>query len=267
MALFSARHASSANCKAVIRVVKGEERPMKQISCAPSEAAPLPLNLEPARLRTVLATLAISVLTVLLLRDQPWSDGRTALALNCVSIALFLAHIAYYRDAVLARLLLFGLGLGVVELAADALCIRYTRTLDYSVAHSPLLGLSPFWMPTAWMVVAAQIGYLGRRLMARQGTAVGMVLTALIGAVNIPFYEEMAYHAHWWRYVNCRMLGHTPVYIIVAEMLIGLSLGPLAAWAMRAGATWRDAAAAGVIGGLGTIVGGLIGYGLVERVL
>lgn len=222
---------------------------------------------ERARLRTVLATVALSVVTVLALRDRPWSDGRTALALNGVSIALFLAHVALYRDAVLARLLVFGLGLGMVELAADALCVRYTGTLDYSVAHSPLLGLSPFWMPTAWMVVAAQIGYLGRRLMARLGTGAGVALTALLGAVNIPFYEEMAYHAHWWRYANCRMLGHTPLYIIVAEMLIGLALGPLAAWAMRAGATWRDAAAAGVIGGLGTIFGGLVGYGMVERVL
>jgi len=222
---------------------------------------------ERARLRTVLATAALSILTVLVLRDRPWSDGRTALALNGVSIALFLAHVAYYRDAVLARLLLFGLGLGVVELAADALCIRYTRTLDYSVAHSPLLGLSPFWMPTAWMVVSAQIGFLGRGLMRRFGTISGVALTALLGAVNIPFYEEMAYHAHWWRYGNCRMLGHTPLYIIVAELLIGLTLGPLAAWAMRAGATWRDAAGAGLIGGLGTIWGGLIGYGLVERVL
>lgn len=222
---------------------------------------------EHARLRTVLATVALSVVTVVVLRDRPWSDGRTALALNAVSLSLFLGHVAYYRDAVLARLLLFGLGLGATELAADALCVRYTGTLDYSVAHSPLLGLSPFWMPTAWLVVAAQIGYLGRRMMARLGTAAGMVMTALLGAVNIPFYEEMAYHAHWWRYAHCRMLGHTPLYIIVAELLIGLTLGPLAAWAMRAGATWRDAAAAGLIGGLGTIGGGLIGYGLVERVL
>jgi len=222
---------------------------------------------ERARLRTVLATVALSVVTVLVLRDRPWSDGRTALALSGVSIGLFLVHVALYRDAVLARLLLFGLGLGVAELGADALCVRYTQTLDYSVAHSPLLGLSPFWMPAAWLVVAAQIGYLGRRLMARLGTAAGMALTALLGAVNIPFYEEMAYHAHWWRYAHCRMLGHTPLYIIVAELLIGLTLGPLAAWAMRAGATWRDAAAAGLIGGLGTIFGGLIGYGLVERVL
>lgn len=222
---------------------------------------------ERTRMRTVLTTVALSLFTVLALRDRPWSDGRTAVALNGVSIALFLTHVIYYRDAVLARLLVFGLGLGAIELIADALCIRYTHTLDYSVARSPLLGLSPFWMPTAWMVVSAQIGYLGRRLMSRLGSLFGILVTALLGAVNIPFYEEMAYHAHWWRYGNCRMLGHTPLYIIVAELLIGLTLGPLAAWAMRAGATWRDAVGAGLVGGLSTIWGGLIGYGLVERVL
>ena len=223
-------------------------------------------QLERKRLQTVLATIALSVLTVVLLRDRPWSDGRTALALNTVSIGIFVWHIAWYKDRVLARLLLFGFGLGIVELLADALCIRFTGTLDYTAAHSPMLWLSPFWMPTAWMVVAAQIGYLGHRLIARLGTAQGMALTALLGAVNIPFYEEMAYHAHWWQYRHCRMLGHTPLYIIAAEMVIGLTLGPLAIRAMHANASWGHALVAGLVGGLSTIWGGLIGYGLMERV-
>lgn len=222
--------------------------------------------MEQKRLQTVLATVALSVGTVVLLRDRPWSDGRTAITLNAVSISVFLWHIARYKDRVLARLLLFGLGFGVMELVADALCVRYTRTLDYTVAHSPMLWLSPFWMPTAWMIVAAQIGYLGHRAIARFGTAAGMALTALLGAVNIPFYEEMAYHAHWWQYRHCRMLGHTPLYIIAAEMVIGLTLGPLALRALHAGATWRIALVAGLVGGLSTIWGGLIGYGMVERV-
>ena len=222
--------------------------------------------LERTRLRTILTTIALSVLTVTLLCDKPWSSGWTASVLNVVSLSLFLGHIFVYKDRVMARLLLFGLTFGIVELVADALCVRYTRTLDYSVAHSPMLLLSPYWMPTAWMIVAAQIGYIGVLLMRRFGTAQGMALTALLGAVNIPFYEEMAFHAHWWRYQNCRMLGHTPLYIIAAELIIGLTLGPLAAWAMRGSSTWRDAIQAGLVGGLSTICGGLIGYGLIERV-
>ncbi len=222
--------------------------------------------LERTRLHTVLATIALSVVTVTLLYDRSWSRGWTALALNLACLGVFAAHLIVYRDRVMARLLLFGLGMGLVELIADALCVRFTGTLDYSVAGSPMLGLSPFWMPTAWLVVGTQIGYLGAWLMRRVGTGKGLALTALLGAVNIPFYEEMAYHAHWWRYQRCLRLGHTPVYIIVAELIIGLTLGPLAGWVMRPRSTWRDALAAGLVGGLSTIWGGLVGYGLVERI-
>ncbi len=239
---------------------------MPRLCVARDVALTLDHNLEAARLRTVLATIALSVVSVLILRDQPWSDGRTAAVLNAVSLAVFAAHVLYYKDQAMARLLLFGLGLGVMELVADALCVTFTGTLDYSVSRSAQIGLSPFWMPTAWLVVAAQIGYLGRRFMQRFGDLRGMALTALLGAINIPFYEEMAWHAHWWRYQNSKMLGHTPYYIIVAEMVIGLTLGPLAARAMAPGASWRTAAWAGFVGGAGTILGGLIGYGLVERV-
>ena len=221
-------------------------------------------NLDVARLRTLLLTIAISLVTVVYLKDKSWSDGRTAVWLNLVENALVLAHIARYKDAGMARLLLFGLGLGVTELVADALCVMFTHSLDYSVAHSPMLWLSPWWMPTAWMLVAMQIGYVGLRLMERFGDRNGMALTALLGAVNIPFYEEMAYHAHWWRYTNCLKIGHTPVYIIVAELAIGLTLGPLARQAIAG--TARTAAWMGLCGGLGTIAGGLLGYGLVEKI-
>lgn len=223
-------------------------------------------RLETIRRRTILATVAFSVVTVTLLRDRPWSDGRTALALNLATGAIFAVHLVRYRDAALARLMLFGLAFGIVELVADALCVRFTGTLDYSVAHSPMLGLSPVWMPTAWMVVAVQIGFLGAWLIEGLGLWRGILLTATLGAINIPFYEEMAFHAHWWRYGQCRMLGHTPVYIIVAELLIGASLGPLARRVLSDDTAWQSAARLGALGGLGTIIGGLLGYGLVERV-
>ena len=83
-------------------------------------------------------------------------------------------------------------------------------------------------MPLAWEVVALQIGYLGLRLDEwRQG--VGLLLTGVIGAINIPFYEEMALRVHWWRYVNCWMLLHTPGYIILGEFLIAITIGYLGA--------------------------------------
>ena len=238
---------------------------MRNFFFVPPNAAPDPLDA--ARLRTVLLTVAVSVIAVIFFAGKPWSDGRTAAALCAVNGSIFATHVGFYRDAGMARLLLFGACLGVVELVADFLCVRYTGTLDYSMAKSAMIWESPWWMPLAWMLVGTQIGYLGARFVERVGTVRGSVGSALVGAVYIPFYEEMARHANWWEYQFCRMLPgtHTPLYIIVAELLIGASLGLLACIALRR-ASWQDAAVAGVLAGVATIVGGLVGFGAAEGV-
>ncbi len=223
--------------------------------------------LERARLRAVLLTVGVSVGASFLCWDKAWSDGRTAAFFALVNLFVLLLHCARFRDRDMARLLWgFGLTLGVVELVADALCVHFTGTLDYSVARSPMLWLSPWWMPLAWMAVSVQVGYLGARAMEQGGLWRGAIAAALLGALNIPFYEEAAYHAHWWRYQNCARIGHTPYYIVIAELFIGLALAPLALSALRGG-TWARAVRAGLLGGLSTVAGGLIGFGVVEIVI
>jgi hypothetical protein len=58
---------------------------------------------------------------------------------------------------------------------------------------------SPLWMPLAWEVAAVQVGYIGLRLWERFGNA-GPLMIGLLGAINIPFYEEMVRRIHWWQY-------------------------------------------------------------------
>ena len=80
---------------------------------------------------------------------------------------------------------------------------------------------SPLWMPLAWEVVAVQFGYVGLRLWKRFGKT-GLLVIGLLGAINIPFYEEMARRIHWWQYSGCRMISYTPWHIIVGEFGIAL---------------------------------------------
>jgi hypothetical protein len=105
---------------------------------------------------------------------------------------------------------------------------------------------SPAWMPFAWEVVAVQFGYIGLRLWERFGRA-GLLGVAALGAINIPFYEEMARRIHWWQYSGCRMISFTPWYIIVGEFGIALSLALLARTLRRH--SWLTALAAGLTGG------------------
>ena len=173
------------------------------------------LALARAPLYVVIATIVINVVAVSLLTFAPWSDWRTGAALNVVDNCLLVGFVLARRDALLARFLLFGLVVGFTELAADAWLVDYTHTLDYSIGGGPMIWRSPFWMPLAWEVVAVQFGYIGLRLWERFGK-LGLLMIALLGAINIPFYEEMARRIHWWQYSpeSIRgMISFTPWYI------------------------------------------------------
>jgi Domain of unknown function (DUF6989) len=203
--------------------------------------------LERDRLRVVIATIVINIVAVSLLTFAPWSNWRTGAALNILDNCLLVGFVLVRSDALLARFLLFGLVVGFTELAADGWLVDYTHTLDYSIGGSPMIWRSPLWMPLAWEVVAVQFGYIGLRLWERFGK-LGLFLIALLGAINIPFYEEMARRIHWWQYSGCRMISFTPWYIIVGEFGIALAFALLAR-TLRRGSV-RTAIIAGVAGGI-----------------
>jgi hypothetical protein len=207
--------------------------------------------IERGRLCVVIATIVINVVAVSLLTFAPWSDWRTGAALNFVDNCLLVGFIVVRRDALLARFLLFGVVVGLTELAADAWLVDYTRTLDYSIGGGPMIWRSPLWMPLAWEVVAVQFGYIGLRLWERFGKT-GLVMIGLVGAINIPFYEEMARRIHWWQYSRCRMISYTPWYIIVGEFGIALVVALLGRTLRRD--SWWVAVVAGVAGGASIFV-------------
>jgi hypothetical protein len=126
------------------------------------------------------------------------------------------------------RLMLLGLVAGALELFTDAAGRQFARSLYYSPGQ-PLLWDSPYYMPISWMIVLTQLGYLAWRLSGLlnggRGLWLAMLLTGLAGAINVPFYEEAAYHAGWWGYAPTVLhLGHTPAYVLPFEGLIAAAL-------------------------------------------
>ncbi len=219
---------------------------------------------ETERLRVALVTIVINVVAVSLLAFAPWSDWRTGLALNVIDNLFLVGFAVVRRDALMGRLIVFGLAVGLVELAADAWLVDYTRTLDYSMGGGPMLWRSPLWMPLAWEVVAVQFGYIGLRLSERWGGR-GLIAVALLGAVNIPFYEEMAKRIHWWQYHGCRMISFTPYYIIVGEFGIALALAILARTLRRG--SWGVAVFSGAAGGATIFVCYAVAFGLTDGII
>jgi hypothetical protein len=220
--------------------------------------------LDQKRLFVVASTIAINIAVVALLILVPWSDWRTGLALNLFDNGILLWFIAKHRDEVLARFLMFGLAVGFAELAADAWLVDYTKTLDYSVGGGPMLWRSPIWMPLAWEIVTVQFGYVGWWLWNRYGGR-GLAGIGLLGAINIPYYEEMARKIHWWEYSNCRMLSYTPYYIILGEFGIAILLAWLSRRVVRGNRS--SALFAGLAGGAGIFVCYAVAYGLTDGLL
>ncbi len=131
-----------------------------------------------------------------------------------------LAWFAYKQnDRFLKRLLVFGLVAGVTELVADCWLVSNTGTLIYTM-DEPMIACSPFYMPFAWAVLLIQIGYLGWLISLEEKMWVSIIATTIIGFAVIPLFEHWAKGAGWWYYVNCRMIGNTPWYIILAEGMI-----------------------------------------------
>jgi hypothetical protein len=220
--------------------------------------------LERERLLVVIATVVINVTSVSLLTFAPWSDWRTGAALNVVDNVLLVGFALLKRDTLLGRFLLFGVVVGLIELAADAWLVDYTRTLDYSIGGGPMIWRSPLWMPLAWEVVAVQFGYIGLRLYERFGKT-GLLLIGLLGAINIPFYEEMARRIHWWQYAGCRMLSFTPWYISLGEFGIAVALALLARTLRRG--SWRTAILAGLAGGIAIFACYAIAFFITDRLI
>jgi hypothetical protein len=214
-----------------------------------------------ARLQIIAATIAINIVAVALLTFVSWSNWATGAALNLIDNALLLGFIAWRQDALLARFIVFGLAVGFTELAADAWLVDYTKTLDYSVGGGPMLWRSPIWMPFAWEVVAVQFGYIGLWLWERFGKT-GLAAIGLLGAINIPYYEEMARRINWWQYSNCRMLSYTPYYIILGEFGIAIVLALLAKRISEG--SWTSSLLAGLAGGVGIFICYAIAYGLTD---
>jgi hypothetical protein len=220
--------------------------------------------LERERLLVVIATVVINVVAVSLLTLAPWSDWRTGAALNIVDNCLLVGFALVRRDELLGRFLIFGLLVGFAELPADAWLVDYTRTLDYSIGGGPMIWRSPLWMPLAWEVVAVQFGYIGLRLWERFGK-IGLLMIGLIGAINIPFYEEMARRIHWWQYSGCRMISFTPWYIVLGEFGIAITLALLARKLRRG--SWRQAVLAGIRGGVSIFVCYSLAFWITDRLV
>jgi len=189
--------------------------------------------------------------------------GTSAVIINVACILPLAAGMWRHPDKRWAKLVLFCVGFGVVELIADALCVEVTKTLDYSVARSPMILSSPWWMPVSWALVACQVMLISDAAAVRFGPHWRIVCGSLLAFAMLAFHEDAAFRADWWRYQDCFMVGKAPVYVLLAELLIGGML----AWCMgqlNVDVRTKRIPLLIALAGVGTVIAGMIGFGTIE---
>lgn len=153
--------------------------------------------------------------------------GWEAAALYSFVLAGILAGYVYRtRDAVIGRLMLFGLVAGFGELLSDAFAVG-AGSLVYP--PEPLILDSPFYMPVSWLVLITQLGYFAWLLSKHCGLVKATLLLGVTGALFIPVYEILARSADFWMYTDsCHLVFRVvPTYVILGEFFVALALPAL----------------------------------------
>jgi hypothetical protein len=173
---------------------------------------------------TMALTVVEVTLTGLVFR-RPWLFSAIAWQM----VLTYVVYILVTRNRVLFHLLLFGLACSIPQLATDWYHSRVVQTLVYDYALFRVLD-TPDYIIAGWGFAFTQLGYLVLRLRPRLGMPTVTLLMATGGTVVHSWYEEMAYLANAWRYVNASLIGHVSVWVIVSFFFIIATVALLTAW-------------------------------------
>lgn len=129
-----------------------------------------------------------------------------------------------YKNPLILRLLIIGTIAGILELATDHYLVDTINSLVYP-GNEMMIWSSPAYMPFAWSNVILQLAFIGVMLTQKYKLKKASIILCIAGGMYIPLYEHLASHAGWWWYHdNTAMIFNAPVYVIVCEALISLSL-------------------------------------------
>jgi hypothetical protein len=146
---------------------------------------------------------------------------------SIITYGLYLFYWFYalkFQNPLILRLVIFGTIAGILELATDHYLVSTINSLVYP-GNEPMVWSSPMYMPFAWSNVLLQLSFVGVLLTQKKGVLIASIILCIAGGMYIPLYEHLAKDAEWWWYQdNVQMVFNAPVYVIVCEALISLSL-------------------------------------------
>jgi hypothetical protein len=180
-------------------------------------------GLDKTTIRTILITAGVLLGWSFLSSLAQW--GPVSASIITYSLYAFYWLYAYRtKNPLVQRLLIFGTVAGVLELVTDHYLVDIINSLVYP-GQEFMIWSSPAYMPFAWSNVILQLSFIGVLLTSHFGLLPASIILCIAGGMYIPTYEHLAKDAGWWWYnMNTAMVFNAPVYVIICEALISLSL-------------------------------------------
>lgn len=168
----------------------------------------------------------------------------------------------YQKNPLIQRLVVIGTIAGILELATDHYLVSTISSLVYP-SNELMLWSSPAYMPFAWSNVLVQLSFVGVLLTQRFGLGKASIFLCIAGGMYIPLYEHLAKNAGWWWYNdNTTMVLNAPLYVIISEALISLSLPLITHYAEDH--KMSKVFAVGILEGLWIFISVFVGFWLVN---
>jgi hypothetical protein len=150
-----------------------------------------------------------------------------AVSASIITYGLYIFYWIYAyvtKNPLVWRLQIFGTVAGLLELFTDHYLVDMISSLVYP-GQEPMIWSSPAYMPFAWSNVLLQLSFIGVLLTSRFGLIKASLFLCIAGGMYIPTYEHLAKDAGWWWYnLNTPMIFNAPLYVVICEALISLSL-------------------------------------------
>lgn len=152
-------------------------------------------------------------------------------------VATYLIYIAVTRNTLILKLLIFALAANLPQLAVDWYHVRIVETLVYDYAWFRIIE-TPDYIMAGWGFGFLQLGYLVLRFKDKLRLPILTLVLTVGGTFVHCWYEEMAYQAGAWRYINASLLVHVSYWVIVSFALIIATICGIVAWLEQKSWIW-----------------------------
>ncbi len=164
------------------------------------------------------------ITTVLLLLPVEAAIGLRLLIVVIAYNVLIPVWAIYRKQENWLKIWLFVIPISIIFIFPDWFLASVLQVLVFPNDGFPMIGEVPIYMAGLWAIPFFNILYIGSEVQNRYSTRHAYLMVAIVSLLIFILSEETLWMLPSWSAQNVVMIGHVAAYIIIPELILGLSL-------------------------------------------